>query len=52
MNPSSLSANADARENGTASCATSMTFNFAVGAIALLAAAIICYAVYAYFSKG
>jgi hypothetical protein len=52
MNPAASKPNTEMREDGKTSCATNMTFNFTAGAIAILVAGIIGYAVYAYFFKG
>ena len=52
MNQAAPSAHVDTRKEDTPSCNTSMTFNFAVGVIAILVAVIVGFALYAYFVKG
>lgn len=52
MNSAAPEPNTETREESKSSCATNTTFNFTVGAIAILVAGIGGYAVYAYFFKG
>lgn len=48
MNPAALDPDLE-RKAGKSSCSTSMTFNFMVGAIAIVVAVVVGYLIYSYF---
>jgi hypothetical protein len=49
MKSAASTPNPETRESGKTSCTTSMAFNFTVGAVAIVVAVILGYAVYGYF---